>query len=91
MSHNIIVEFEVWTECQHDVILGMSWLNVMDALIAYKHEEVHGRFFDGKSFKINGKRYQISIGCCSVISEETNVSLRLYVDYGECYLVSGEQ
>lgn len=53
-----IANFEVWTWSQYNVILEMSWLNVVDTKIACKHGEVHGRLSNGKLFKIKGERAQ---------------------------------
>lgn len=53
-----IANFKLWTWIQYNVILRKSWLNVVNAWIAYKHEDVHGKFFDSKPFKIKGKRTQ---------------------------------
>ena len=52
----IIANFEVWTGSQYDVILGMSWLNDVDAWIACKHGEVHDKLFDDKPFTIKTTR-----------------------------------
>ena len=51
-----IANFEVWTGSQYDVILGMTWLNDVDAWIACKHGEVHGKLPNGKPFTIKGTR-----------------------------------
>ena len=51
-----IANFEVWTGNQYDVILGMSWLNDVDAWIACKHREVYGKLSNSKPFTIKGTR-----------------------------------
>ena len=51
-----IANFEVWIWSQYDVILGMSWFNDVDAWIACKHEEVHGKLYYDKPFTFKGTR-----------------------------------
>ena len=56
-----LVDFEVWNGVRYEVILGMEWLNQVDAWIAYKEGVVHGQLQNGRSFSIRGKRSLPSI------------------------------
>ena len=39
-----IVDFEIWNEARCDVILGLAWLQQVDAWIAYKEGAIYGKF-----------------------------------------------
>ena len=47
----ISANFKVWIWCEYDIILGMLWFNDVDASIACKHGELHGKKIDGKPLK----------------------------------------
>jgi hypothetical protein len=51
-----IVDFEVWNRARYNVILGMVWLQEVDAWFACKEGAVHGKLQNGKAFCIKGKR-----------------------------------
>ena len=53
---NTEADFEVWDGARYEVILGMAWLKEVDAWIACREGEVHGKLQDGKSFSVRGKR-----------------------------------
>ena len=53
-----IEKFQGWTWIQDYVILGMLWLNVVNAWIACNHKDPHVRLSNGKPFKIKCKRTQ---------------------------------
>jgi hypothetical protein len=39
-----IVDFEIWNEASCDFILGLAWLQQVDAWIAYKEGAIYGKF-----------------------------------------------
>ena len=53
---NTEANFEIWDAARYEMIPGMAWLKEVDAWIAYKEGEVHGKLQSGKSFSIRGKR-----------------------------------
>ena len=50
--HNVVAQ------CWGSIVPIMSWLNVVGALIAFKHEEVYGKLSDGKR---HDQRYECFI------------------------------
>ena len=52
------------------MILGMGWLNQVDAWIACKEGVVHGKLQNGRSFSIRGKRSLASIPMFSHLQME---------------------
>ena len=68
-----LVDFEVWNEARYEMILGMGWLNQVDAWIACKEEVVHGKLQNGRSFSIRGKRSLPSIPMLSHLQMKRSV------------------
>ena len=53
---NTEADFNVWDKAQYELILGMAWLKEVDAWIACREGEVHGKLQNGIFFSIRGKR-----------------------------------
>lgn len=51
-----LVNFEVWKGARYVVTLGMAWLNRVDAWIACKNGELHGKLRNNKPFIVKDKR-----------------------------------
>ena len=62
-----LMDFEVWNGARYEVILGMGWLNQVDAWIACKEGVVHGKLQNERSFSIRGKRSLPSIPMLSYL------------------------
>ena len=56
-----LVDFKVWNGARYEVILGMGWLNQVDAWISCKEGVVHRKLQNGRFFSIRGKRSLPSI------------------------------
>jgi hypothetical protein len=52
-----MADFEVWNEARYDVILGITWLEQVDAWIACKEGAVYGKLQNDKIFCIKCKRF----------------------------------
>jgi hypothetical protein len=48
----IYIDFQIWPKIVYDVILGMQWLDLMDAWVACKHGLVYGIKLDDFAFEL---------------------------------------
>lgn len=57
-KHILMQIFKFGQLFQYNIIMGMSWLNVVDTKIDWKDREVHGRLSNDKPSNDKGERAQ---------------------------------